>query len=665
MKAKRLVILIILIGFTVDLTVAQDFISTGILQDIDSVRNVLKTSNNDTVRVDALVRLSNYYKFNRPDSAIYYSTEALTLANQIKYEGGIIDALNFLSLSHITLGNYPRALQIALQGIKLADNYKLELKKAVFLNIVGMIYNDAKEYEKALKPIKEALKIREEIDNKTSLVLSLSNIGSTYRELSKYDSALFYLQKALTIGNDLNINWLIGGAVLELGKTYQKMGDYNLALSYYNEGLELLKNATSVIALNYQIAQIYQLQNKPDSSLYYGLKSFEIAKNTGIYNYISEASLLLSDIYKKTEPQRSLEYAKISIAYRDSLDLLRNHTSLETLVDFDEQERQYELDAAKASYQNQLRINIFLGASFTFLVIAFFLIRSNKQKQKAKLQIEGAYNQLKSTQAQLIQSEKMASLGELTSGIAHEIQNPLNFVNNFSEVSAELVDEMNEEIEKGDFEEVKFIASDLKENLSKINHHGKRADAIVKGMLEHSRANKGEKAPTDLNALTDEYVRLSYHGLRAKDNSFNADFKLELDPDLPKVNVVASDIGRVILNLVNNAFYAVNEKSKSGIADYQPEVIVSSKKTENGVELSVKDNGPGIPDSIKEKIFQPFFTTKPTGQGTGLGLSLSYDIVKAHGGELKVETKHTSYSSDAKEIGGRGEGTEFRIKLPC
>ncbi|EAZ82012.1 sensor histidine kinase [Algoriphagus machipongonensis] len=263
-------------------------------------------------------------------------------------------------------------------------------------------------------------------------------------------------------------------------------------------------------------------------------------------------------------------------------------------------------------------------------------------------EIEKAYSELKSTQAQLIQSEKMASLGELTAGIAHEIQNPLNFVNNFSEVSEELVDEMNEELEKGEIEEAKFIGKDLKENLSKINHHGKRADAIVKGMLEHSRANKGEKVLTDLNALADEFVRLSYHGLRAKDKSFNADFKLELDPDLPKVNMVAPDIGRVILNLVNNAFYAVNEKAKSGSDNqidegYQPEVtvkttVIKSPSGDLGVELSVKDNGNGIPDSVKKKIFQPFFTTKPTGSGTGLGLSLSYDIVKAHGGELKVES---------------------------
>ncbi|MFC3879813.1 two-component regulator propeller domain-containing protein [Algoriphagus namhaensis] len=286
------------------------------------------------------------------------------------------------------------------------------------------------------------------------------------------------------------------------------------------------------------------------------------------------------------------------------------------------------------------------------------LILEEKVKHRTA-QLNQSLENLKSTQAQLIQSEKMASLGELTAGIAHEIQNPLNFVNNFSELNKELLEEANEELEKGDIEETKVILKDLGENSEKINYHGKRADAIVKGMLEHSRSNKGDKALTDLNALADEFVRLSYHGLRAKDKEFNADFKLDLDPDLPKVNVVASDIGRVILNLVNNAFYAcaersrstVNEKVKSTPEGYNPKVVICSKQTEKGIELSVKDNGNGVPEHIKEKIFQPFFTTKPTGSGTGLGLSLSYDIVKAHGGELRVESEE-------------GEGTTFIISLP-
>jgi signal transduction histidine kinase len=274
--------------------------------------------------------------------------------------------------------------------------------------------------------------------------------------------------------------------------------------------------------------------------------------------------------------------------------------------------------------------------------------------EKVKLEeiVEERTKELKASQAQLIQSEKMASLGELTAGIAHEIQNPLNFVNNFSELNKELVLEASEELGKGDFEEAKAILKDIGENSEKINHHGKRADAIVKGMLEHSRANKSEKSLTNLNALAEEFLKLSYHGLRAKDKSFNADFKLNLDPTLPKVNVVASDIGRVILNLVNNAFYVVDEKAKSGNAgpEYKPTVTVSSIYSPlsggqgGSIAISVQDNGDGIPDSIKEKIFQPFFTTKPTGQGTGLGLSLSYDIVKAHGGELKVETMEAEWA---------------------
>ncbi len=265
-------------------------------------------------------------------------------------------------------------------------------------------------------------------------------------------------------------------------------------------------------------------------------------------------------------------------------------------------------------------------------------------------ELEKSLTDLKATQAQLIQSEKMASLGELTAGIAHEIQNPLNFVNNFSDVSEELVVELKEELNKGDLEEAKVISNDVIQNLQKIKHHGQRASDIVKGMLAHSRSNNGQKEPTDINALADEYLRLAYHGLRAKDKSFNAEFKTDFDPNLPKINVVPQDIGRVLLNLINNAFYAVSEKLKQNMNDFKPMVVVTTKLTDDYVEIKVQDNGNGIPGSVKDKIFQPFFTTKPTGQGTGLGLSLSYDVIKAHGGELQVETKE-------------GEGSVFTINL--
>jgi signal transduction histidine kinase/DNA-directed RNA polymerase subunit N (RpoN/RPB10) len=271
--------------------------------------------------------------------------------------------------------------------------------------------------------------------------------------------------------------------------------------------------------------------------------------------------------------------------------------------------------------------------------------------EAAKEQIENTLTNLKLAQAQLIQSEKMASLGELTAGIAHEIQNPLNFVNNFSDVSTELIDEMNEEIAKGNLDDARQIAGDLKQNLEKINHHGKRAGDIVKGMLQHSRSSNATKEPTDINKLADEYLRLAYHGLRAKDKTFNATMKTEFDESIGKISVIPQDIGRVILNLITNAFYVVAEKKKQNIAGYEPTISVSTKKEKDKIEIKVKDNGNGIPQKVLDKIFQPFFTTKPTGQGTGLGLSLSYDIVKAHGGELKVGTKE-------------GEGSKFIISLP-
>ncbi|HEX6890674.1 MAG TPA: ATP-binding protein, partial [Chryseolinea sp.] len=298
---------------------------------------------------------------------------------------------------------------------------------------------------------------------------------------------------------------------------------------------------------------------------------------------------------------------------------------------------------------DQISLMNSLADSFS---VAYARYEDFRQLEQAKERVEATLAELKATQSQLIQSEKMASLGELTAGIAHEIQNPLNFVNNFSELNTELLDELNYELSAGNLQSAKGIARDIKENEQKINHHGKRADVIVKGMLAHSRTSSGQKELTDINILCEEYLRLAYHGIRAKEKSFNAKFETNFDPILPKVNVVAQDIGRVILNLINNAFYAVSEKAKNTEGKYQPTVTVSTSTEKGKVEIIVRDNGVGISEAIKEKIFQPFFTTKPTGQGTGLGLSLSYEIItKGHGGELKVESTE-------------GEGSAFIIDLP-
>jgi signal transduction histidine kinase len=297
----------------------------------------------------------------------------------------------------------------------------------------------------------------------------------------------------------------------------------------------------------------------------------------------------------------------------------------------------------------------FLAAVWIFIRWRIRTLKKEKIVLEEKVlhrteQLKKSLEELKATQTQLIQSEKMASLGELTAGIAHEIQNPLNFVNNFSEVNTELIDELEQEANKGNIDEIKSIAKDIKENEQKIIHHGKRADAIVKGMLQHSRVGTGQKEPTDINTLADEYLRLSYHGMRAKDKTFNAEIKTDFDSFIGKINIVPQDIGRVLLNLYNNAFYAVQEKQKTTDEKFQSTVSITTKKLNDKVEIRVADNGNGIPQKVLDKIFQPFFTTKPTGQGTGLGLSLAYDIVKAHGGEIKVKTEED-------------EGAEFIIIL--
>jgi len=297
--------------------------------------------------------------------------------------------------------------------------------------------------------------------------------------------------------------------------------------------------------------------------------------------------------------------------------------------------------------ENELQVVQDLADAFS---AAYARYEDFNKLEEAKEQVDKTLNDLKLTQAQLVQAEKMASLGELTAGIAHEIQNPLNFVNNFSEINHELSDEIIEAAKRGDLSEIQQLAADIKVNQEKISEHGKRADSIVKGMLQHSRSSSGIKEPTDINKLVDEYLRLSYHGVRAKEKSFNSAILTDFDTSIGTVPVTPQDMGRVLLNLYNNAFYAVAERKKLQPQYYEPEVYVATKMSGTKVEITVKDNGMGIPDKIKDKIFQPFFTTKPTGQGTGLGLSLSYDIVKAHGGEMKVESTE-------------GQGATFTISL--
>jgi signal transduction histidine kinase len=406
------------------------------------------------------------------------------------------------------------------------------------------------------------------------------------------------------------------------------------------------------MAPDYYLALIRIQQNKIDEAIAFLEKDIDRLKSQRL-NVLRDYKLL-AKLHEQSGNHKSANYAlQAFISLQDSLQA--DQAKYGSLSFETEQELSAkELSISKLQSENKisgLSRNFSIGIAVLLFVLAGSIYNRLRSKRRANEILENTLSELKSTQVQLIQTEKMASLGELTAGIAHEIQNPLNFVNNFSEVSHELIDEMKEELVNGNAVEAIAIADDVKQNLEKISHHGKRADAIVKSMLQHSQSSTGAKEPTDINALCDEYLRLAYHGLRAKDNAFNAAFTTDFDSAVGMVQVIPQEMGRVLLNLINNAFYAVAEKCKTAGPHYQPAVSISTRKLDNKVEISVADNGNGIPGAIREKIFQPFFTTKPTGQGTGLGLSLSYDIVKAHGGELKVETKE-------------GEGSLFIIQIP-
>ena len=624
---------------------------------IDSLHHQLAIAKDDTSKVGVLTYLCLLYRLGNADSSLLYGQQALQLAQQINYSAGEVWSLSFMSLTMAQLGNYPKTLEMAFRALQIAESNHFERETGAALNAIGETYTILKDYPKALYYFRKQKAITEH-NSTEGLAYALKDIGEVFKEMNQLDSAIYYEQQAIITFHKMNRE---EPQVYEsLGDIKVKSGEHIEALNFYQKALQisLISNERRGSAGAYnKIASVFKVLSQTDSSIYYAKKGLDESKLISQKKTILEAAALLSSLYESIDPKESLRYLKIADAYKDSLFGAGNLQAVQTLV-IHEEKRQKEIEATKVAYQNQLKQYALMASLAILFLVAFFLYRNNQKEKKAKnlLQnknelIEQTLNNLKATQSQLIQSEKMASLGELTAGIAHEIQNPLNFVNNFSEVNKELLIELKDEIKKGNFEEVDLIANDIEANEDKINYHGKRAGAIVKGMLQHSQTSTGKKEPTDINKLADEYLRLSYHGLLAKDKTFNATLKTGFDETLGNINVIPQDIGRVILNLINNAFYVVGEKKKSGIEGYEPTVSVITKKIGDKVEIKVADNGNGISQKIVDKIFQPFFTTKPTGQGTGLGLSLSYDIIKAHGGQIKVESKE-------------GEGSEFKIQLP-
>jgi two-component system NtrC family sensor kinase len=608
--------------------------------------------------------------------ALKNNSEALKIREEIGDKAGIAASYNNMGNIYSAVGNYPEALKNFFAALKIKEEIGDKKSIANSYNNLGNAYYSQRDYAQALKYHLTALKIRQEINDKKGIASSYNNIGIIYDDNGNYSDALKYQLASLKIENEIGDAEGIAFTYDNIGLIYSHQKDYNKALQYFLDYLkssEEIEDKSSIADAYNNLGSVYTaLGNTIDASLYLN-KGLSMAKEVGSIDFIKSAYEGMAQLDSvQGNFKQSLEHYKQYIIYRDSL---FNEANTKKLVqsqmqyEFDKKESQAKAEQEKKDAEAKRIKNIqyltiaALGIIvLAAVVIAFIQYRHNTHKQKAntllqqqKEKVESTLTELKSTQAQLIQSEKMASLGELTAGIAHEIQNPLNFVNNFSEVNKEMLAELKEEINKGNYNDAKIIVDDIEANSEKINHHGKRADAIVKNMLQHSRKNSGQKEPTDINALCDEYLRLSYHGLRAKDKDFNAEIKTDFDETIGKIKIIPQDIGRVLLNLFNNAFYATTEKQKAESAkqnaEYKPTISVQTKIINNKVEIKVSDNGNGIPQSIIDKIFQPFFTTKPTGQGTGLGLSLAYDIItKEHNGTIKIESKES-------------EGAEFIIQL--
>ncbi len=645
---------------------------------IDSLHEAFFKVEDDSTKYQMLNAFYTYFQEINRDSALYYAEQQIVLAR--KNNSPLLECfgLNIKAYQLTHLGRFGEALKIFLAAIKIEEDpitektikwlpsnttplkTRLRILAATRANF-GHLMKYTDNTEQCIHEYFEAKKLAEGIDNKAFLSVIYSNLGQMYLKNDQLDSALIFEQIAEKIANESGYKKYLGNAYHRMGTIYFRKGDIAIAKQYFHNAIVSGKeqnNFTIVIQAYFSLTKTYLQEKNLDSSLWYAKKTIDGLSSLGAsigseinYGTGYENLYLAYDLRKEFDS--AYKYQKLALIIKDSLYTKRLQSLSEfQSLNFSEKIRLQELEKEKVVYQSNVRTYGLLAGLSLFLVILILLYRNNRQKQKANKVLETALTNLKSTQSQLIQSEKMASLGELTAGIAHEIQNPLNFVNNFSEVNTELLSEMKEELNKGNIDEAKSIADDVISNEQKINHHGKRADAIVKGMLQHSRSSDGVKEPTDINALCDEYLRLAYHGLRAKDKSFNASMQTNFDPALGMVNVIPQDLGRVVLNLITNAFYAVTEKKKQSVEAYEPLVTVSTQQKAGKLLIIVKDNGMGIPPAIKEKIFQPFFTTKPTGQGTGLGLSMSYDIVtKGHQGELTVNSQS-------------GEYTEFTIVLP-
>ncbi|WP_188548553.1 tetratricopeptide repeat-containing sensor histidine kinase [Hymenobacter qilianensis] len=614
----------------------------------------------------ALLGLGFYYRFrNQYELSLDYTHKARKLFVRLNDHLHEISCLYNLSYTASGQGNYAQAMAYSFQGLKLADAIPSQKWLTLLNSQLGNTSIALGEYQKARQYFVRGLKLARGVGDQDGIAHCVSGLGELCRIQGQWAQARSYFEQGAVLAKELNNQGGITMSLYSIADMDERLGNYRAAFSAAFRALQRMKQLDDVGRMplvQLILARAYLDTEQPDSAWVYGREALLAGQRTGNKSTIRDASDVLAQASSaRGRFDEAYRYLAMFIAYRDSLDnqeVTRRTAALQYQYALEKKQSQIQLlthNQQLIRQQNSQQRLLLLGSLAALVIVAglsVLLWLNNQQKQRSNAQLQRQQEELKATQAQLVQAEKLAALGELTAGIAHEIQNPLNFVTNFADVSADISQELQTEARAGNFQEVEELAAELEQNLSKITQHGQRASAIIKGMLEHARPSTSERKPTDLNALATEYLNLAYESLRAKAPAFEVELITDFEAGLEPVALVPPDIGRVLLNLYTNAFYAVQQKAAVTDPDYQPQVQVSTRQSNGQVELRVRDNGMGMPADVAKKVFQPFFTTKPPGEGTGLGLSLSYDIVtKGHGGTLTFESRE-------------GEGTDILITLP-